>query len=156
MASPTPGFVKNMIRRSLREVVDPSPTKKEEQKIWDFFISECAYCGKHLKKNYKEGHIDHLTPASLGGSNDISNRVLSCPSCNEKEKLKMPWKKFLIQKNPDEKVESLRREKIIKWQRMNQRPALHKNTLDKIESLSNEVAEFYDKRLVLAKKIRNH
>jgi len=28
MPAPTPGYVKNMICRSLREIVDPSPTKK--------------------------------------------------------------------------------------------------------------------------------
>ncbi len=87
MPAPTPGYVKNMIRRSLRETIDPSPTKKEETRIWDFFNSECAYCGKKLRKINKEGHIDHLVPSALGGANHISNRVLSCADCNEKEKL---------------------------------------------------------------------
>ncbi len=37
MPAPTPGYVKNMIRRSLREIVDPSPTKKDEEGIWKYF-----------------------------------------------------------------------------------------------------------------------
>jgi len=73
MPAPTPGYVKNIVRRSLREIVDPSPSKKDE---------------------YKEGHMDHLVSSSVGGSNQISNRVLSCASCNEKEKLDMPWEQF--------------------------------------------------------------
>ena len=36
-----PGYVRNMIRRSLREIVDPSPTKQDEERIWEFFNSEC-------------------------------------------------------------------------------------------------------------------
>ena len=87
MPAITPGYVKNVIRRSLREIVDPSPTKEDEERIWKFFNSECAYCGKPLSKLQKQGHIDHLVPSSLGGPNHISNRVLSCATCNDAEKL---------------------------------------------------------------------
>ena len=154
MPAPRPGYVKNMIRRSLREVVDPSPTKKDEERIWEFFNSECAYCGKRLSKAHKEGHIDHLVSAAIGGSNDISNRVLSCATCNEKEKLDMPWESFLIQKNSDKSIASRRKEKILKWQSVHKQSTIKKETLDKIESLSTEVAEFYDERVSLARKLR--
>jgi len=93
-----------MIRRSLREIVDPSPTKEEEKKIWNFFNNECAYCGKPVRKLNKEWHIDHLFPASLGGANHISNRVLSCATCNEAEKLDGAWREFIIRKNQDPAV----------------------------------------------------
>ena len=113
MPAPTPSYVKNIIRRSLREVVDPSPSKKDERKIWEFSNFECAYCGKKLRKEHKEGHIDHLVTSSLGGSNYISNRVLSCASCDEKEKLDMSGEKFLIQKNPNQNLLTKRKEKIL-------------------------------------------
>lgn len=155
MPAPTPGYVKAMIRRSLREIVDHSPTKREEQKIWEFFDSKCAYCGKKLSKSHKEGHIDHLVSASLGGANDISNRVLSCSTCNEKEKLNMPWEKFLSQKNPDKIISSRLKERILQWQRTHKKPSLKKETLEKIESLCNEVVEFYDERVRLTRKLSN-
>jgi CRISPR/Cas system Type II protein with McrA/HNH and RuvC-like nuclease domain len=155
MPAPTPGYVKNMIRRSVREIVEPSPTKKDEQKIWDFFGSGCAYCGKKLNKGYKEGHIDHLVSSSLGGSNHISNRVLSCANCNEKEKLDMPWEKFLTQKNPDKSIASRRKDKILKWLSMHKTVIIKKEILDEIESLSNEVVDFYDKNVKLARQLRN-
>lgn len=64
MPAPTPAYVKNIIRRSLREVVDPSPSKAEVKQIWEFFDSKCVYCGKELHKEKKEGHIDHLVSSS--------------------------------------------------------------------------------------------
>lgn len=69
---------------------------------------KCFYCGKKLipdgeyKKYttqiYQGGEIlytpidgydfptiDHVQPLSRGGSNDISNAVLCCPTCNHKK-----------------------------------------------------------------------
>ncbi|WP_415791895.1 RNA-guided endonuclease IscB, partial [Deinococcus saxicola] len=37
----------------------------------------CAYCGKEGRE------VEHLTPRSRGGTNRISNLVLSCQACNE-------------------------------------------------------------------------
>jgi len=155
MPAQKPGYVKNMIKRSLREIVDPSPTEKDEQRIWAFFNSECAYCGKRLSKARKEGHIDHLVSSALDGTNHISNRVLSCATCNEKEKLDMPWEKFLTQKNPDKITASRRGGKILEWQGMHNKTTVKKETLDKIRSLGNEVVEFYDEKVRLARKLRN-
>jgi len=36
----------------------------------------CRYCGK------RAAQVDHLLPQSLGGSNELSNLVASCRSCN--------------------------------------------------------------------------
>src|SRR5207253_6627151 len=115
MPKTTIGYAKNIIRRALRELVDHSPSKQEVTLIWEFFESTCAYCGIHLSRKDQEGHIDHLVAASLGGSNHVSNRVLSCANCNEKEKLDQPWEQFLRHKNPNAKVFSQRRAKILEW-----------------------------------------
>lgn len=40
--------------------------------------NKCYYCGKELIS----WHQDHKTPLSRGGSDDISNIAISCPSCN--------------------------------------------------------------------------
>lgn len=43
----------------------------------------CLYCGASLKDAAPaEIHLDHLTPRSQGGTNDASNLVTSCRSCN--------------------------------------------------------------------------
>ncbi len=154
MPAPTPSYVKNIIKRSLREIVDPSPNKKDTQKIWEFFNSECAYCGKKIKE-HKEGHIDHLVSSSSGGSNYISNRVLSCASCNEKEKLDMPWENFLIQKNPNKNLLVKRKEKILHWQKLHKKTSLNKATIDKIEKIGKEVAALYDKKIKMVRNLKN-
>ena len=154
MPAPTPGYVRNMIRRSLREIVDPSPRKNDEQKIWEYFNSECAYCGKKVRKEYKEGHIDHLVSSSCGGSNRISNRVLSCASCNEKEKLDMPWEQFLKQKCLSKQTESKRKEKILRWQKTHNGFTLSKETLDKIESFAGDATSYYSEKVKQARNLR--
>jgi CRISPR/Cas system Type II protein with McrA/HNH and RuvC-like nuclease domain len=154
MPAPTPGYVKNMIRRSLREVVDPSPSKKDEQRIWEFFNSECAYCGKKIHKENKEGHIDHLISCSKSGSNQINNRVLSCASCNEKEKLDMHWEEFLAQKNPNKNIFIKRKEKILAWKKLHKQVELNENVLEKIESIGNEVAVYYEEKIKVARELQ--
>jgi CRISPR/Cas system Type II protein with McrA/HNH and RuvC-like nuclease domain len=154
MPAPTPGYVKNMIHRSLREIVDPSPTKEDEERIWKFFDCECAYCGKPLRKLKKEGHIDHLFPASLGGTNHISNRVLSCATCNEAEKLDGAWQEFLLRKNQDPEVVRTRVARIHEWQKLNGEPVLDKNKLREIERLSESAAAYYDVKVKEARRLR--
>lgn len=155
MPVPTPGYVKNIIRRSLREIIDPSPKKKDEQIIWDYFDSQCAYCGKKLQKGRKEAHIDHLVSASCGGANQICNRVLSCSICNEKEKLDKPWEEFLTQKCADKRITAERKAKILKWQTMHKESSVGKDAISKIKSLADDVALYYDEKIKQARNLRN-
>jgi len=154
MPAPTPGYVKNMIRRSLREIIDPSPTKDDVEKIWRFFDSKCTYCGKPLNKLKKEGHIDHLFPASLDGPNHISNRVLSCAACNEAEKLDGDWQEFILRKNQDTEVVRTRVARIREWQKLNGKPVLDKDKLREISRLSDLTAEYYDVQVEKARRLR--
>lgn len=41
---------------------------------------ECAYCGSNIED--AKMTLDHLTPYSLGGSNDQTNLVTCCHRCN--------------------------------------------------------------------------
>ena len=41
---------------------------------------KCQYCGR--KGPEVSLHVDHKTPASLGGSNDMDNLVTACSECN--------------------------------------------------------------------------
>ena len=49
----------------------------------------CYYCGRLLYSSFDNDiHIDHMTPISRGGSNEISNIALSCATCNLKKHAK--------------------------------------------------------------------
>lgn len=49
------------------------------QSINDGYVL-CAGCGREMEPPFME--LDHVTPNSDGGSNDISNRILLCRPCN--------------------------------------------------------------------------
>jgi 5-methylcytosine-specific restriction endonuclease McrA len=49
----------------------------------------CQYC--FGKKNINDLTIDHIQPRSKGGTDDHSNRVLACRSCNCKKGSFTPW-----------------------------------------------------------------
>jgi hypothetical protein len=85
--------------------------------LWEFFGSACAYCGGPLKRGQREGHVDHLVPTTDGGVNHISNRVLSCATCNGDEKLDRPWLEFLGEKVKDRSLVNKRRKRIEAWMR---------------------------------------
>jgi CRISPR/Cas system Type II protein with McrA/HNH and RuvC-like nuclease domain len=153
MPAPTPGFVKNMIGRSFKELVDPSPTKKDKRRIWEFFASKCAYCGKELDKNKKEGHIDHLVSSSVGGPNHVSNRVLSCASCNEEEKLDKDWRGFLLAKVADKQLAETRKSKIVEWQKQNAFIGVRKALMKEIDSAIHAVVNVYDQKVRHIRKL---
>lgn len=44
----------------------------------------CLCCSKQMTLSSKL-HVDHLTPASQGGSNDASNLILLHPACNREK-----------------------------------------------------------------------
>ena len=48
----------------------------------------CYYC--KIKIAWGDHHVEHVVPLARGGSNDISNIVISCPTCNLKKHDKLP------------------------------------------------------------------
>lgn len=50
--------------------------------------ARCYYCHIKVGNDY---HVDHVVPLSRGGSNDPSNIVIACPSCNTAKRDKMPY-----------------------------------------------------------------
>lgn len=47
----------------------------------------CWYCQESIAEEY---HIEHRVPLARGGSNDPSNLVLACPSCNLSKGARLP------------------------------------------------------------------
>ena len=108
----TSGYAKNTMRRALRAVIDREPSASEIAKLWEYFGSACAYCERPLSRGNREGHVDHLIS---GGTNHISNRVLSCPACNGDEKRDEDWLVFLQKKTLGQQIFRARRNRIESW-----------------------------------------
>jgi len=51
---------------------------------------KCYYCRVKIKNHTSAYHIEHVIPLSRGGTNDMSNIVLACPSCNLSKSNKLP------------------------------------------------------------------
>ena len=55
-------------------------TKEIRERVHAKYGGYCAYCGTLLQ--YKDMQVDHLHPVQKGGSNELSNLMPSCRSCN--------------------------------------------------------------------------
>lgn len=53
--------------------------------VWDKTGGKCWYCGKQTTP-WKNFCIDHFTPKSNGGSDELENLVPSCYVCNSSKK----------------------------------------------------------------------
>ena len=54
--------------------------KKIRIALYEKYNHKCAYCGCDLE--YKDMQVDHATPLRIGGSDDVSNYMPACRSCN--------------------------------------------------------------------------
>ena len=54
-----------------------------KQRLMRHQRSKCAYCGHRFSAHYFE--IDHMDPATYGGSNDESNLQVLCGPCNRRK-----------------------------------------------------------------------
>ena len=58
-------------------------SKATRQKVYEKYDGRCAYCGEKIE--YKNMQVDHFIPKrgySEEGSDDISNLMPSCRTCN--------------------------------------------------------------------------
>lgn len=77
-------------------------TTEQRRILFTLFNGQCPLCGKVGSPSYTNGytgylddkgelfHIDHIIPISFGGTNDITNLQIICPSCNRKKKESLP------------------------------------------------------------------
>ncbi|QPB43420.1 HNH endonuclease [Rodentibacter haemolyticus] len=64
------------------EIAGGSYTEQEISILRNKLNDMCRFCGKSLNGG---GDIEHLTPISRGGSNNINNLTLSCHKCNKEK-----------------------------------------------------------------------
>src|SRR3954468_22776241 len=117
MAATSVSAAKNRMARAVESILDPWPASTEP--IWDFFGSECAYCGVKLVKGERLGHIDHATS---NAGNHLGNLVLACSVCNGDEKRDVDWRDFLDQKVSDPALRQERTWRIERWQTLHPKP----------------------------------
>jgi len=140
----TLGKAKNHLKRALREIIDPSPSQTELDSLWAYFKGCCAYCGRQLRREAREGQLDHLETSTGGGCSAIGNRVLSCGPCNGDERREIPWREFLRVKCADEKLHSLRSRLIEGWQSANPTPPVAEHLVTAMQSAYKEISEAID------------
>jgi hypothetical protein len=107
----TPSQVKNLMRRSLRLLIDPDPQPEDRTRCIEFFGHACAYCCEPIER----GDLDHLMSAARGGRNHISNRVFACKRCNAEQKRDKDWDDFLAEICGRGAVYDARRARILEW-----------------------------------------
>ena len=108
-------MAKNKMERCFNAILDPHPTTREVDSLWEYFEHQCAYCGADLMRKDRNGHLDHLKPVSDGGTNSIYNHALSCATCNGDEKREEEWGAFLERKAEDLLALPQRRQKVLDW-----------------------------------------
>ena len=117
MASTSVPAAKNRMARAVESILDPWPPSMLP--IWEYFGSECAYCGVKLVKGERLGHIDHATSKA---GNQMGNLVLACSVCNGDEKRDMDWRAFLEVKVGDATLREKRIARIENGRRFIRRP----------------------------------
>ena len=111
--APVTGIVEELVKFDAQKLQNPeiSGTEYQQGTLFEYEVREyllekfgrrCVYCGaENVPLN-----IDHVVPKARGGSNRISNLVLSCVNCNQK-KDSQPVEVFL--KNRPEVLDRIKR-----------------------------------------------
>lgn len=111
--APVTGIVEEFVKFDTQKLQNPEISGIEYQQgtLFEYEVREyllekfgrkCVYCGaENVSLN-----IDHVVPKARGGSNRISNLVLSCVNCNQK-KDSQPVEVFL--KNRPEVLDRIKR-----------------------------------------------
>jgi hypothetical protein len=116
-----PAWLKNISRRVLWAALEKDITKIDREAMVEHFEAQCAYCGDALPERW---HADHLLAVDKGGSHHRSNRVPSCPRCNEIEKQEKEWLEFLTFKcDSDAVLLDARTRRITAWKERHSPPS---------------------------------
>lgn len=151
----SPSQARNAIKRCLKGLIDPAPSKKGIQQLWEHFNHRCAYCGISLEKASRKAHKDHLIAEADGGSNGLSNLVLSCGRCNGDEKLDLDWQQFLKMKcGNDQETYQERLETIENWISKNGGPVQLTNAqLQAIDAAYQRINKVFSECVVSLREI---
>lgn len=86
-ANPERGRYKSNLYRARKCNAEGTHTVDDIKAQYKRQKGKCFWCGVKVGKIF---HVDHVVPLSRGGSNDVSNLVVACPTCNLSKHNRMP------------------------------------------------------------------
>ncbi len=72
-------LIENAKRRARKLAAEGNFTAEDIKNLYATQGGRCYYCSVEIEGGY---HIEHMTPLSRGGRNDVSNICLACAPCN--------------------------------------------------------------------------
>lgn len=87
IAHPEKHAAKERRRRASKLSAEGSHTAADVTAQYARQNGRCYYCHAKVGDKY---HVDHVVPLSRGGSDDPSNLVIACPTCNLRKHDKLP------------------------------------------------------------------
>lgn len=134
----SPSQAKNQMGRALDTILDRLPPTNEQ--IRKYFEAQCAYFGTTLKRDDRNGHIDHVI---AGGGNHLGNLVLACSPCNGDGKREMSGLDFLNLNVRDPALYEDRHTKICRWMIMHPAPS-QETRAPAVETKIGEIRQLID------------
>ena len=85
--------IRGRIRSAKRRQITGSHLSiKTIRNLLEQYKYKCYYCNTNINHKEKNSyHIDHYIPIAKGGTNDVENLVISCPTCNMSKGAKDPF-----------------------------------------------------------------
>lgn len=140
-----PAQARNAIKRALYGILYPYPSKAQINRVWEFFESHCAYCGKLLNRDRREGHLDHLTSVTRNASAHRPVFVLACGECNGDQKREKDWETYLTEIDRPPKDIAARRVKILEWAAMADGLPIDSNIAEQVEQHTESALAAFNK-----------
>ncbi|PKR76809.1 HNH endonuclease [Halalkalibacillus sediminis] len=85
----------NYLLDKVESIAKRSSLKPFEKVLLHHFEASCFYCGKDLSNRNRKTEVDHFIPWSFVQSDQIWNLVLSCRTCNNNKRAKLPHDQYL-------------------------------------------------------------
>lgn len=91
-------FYRRPDQRAKRNAINREWRRRKRLRIYERDDFTCVYCCTRFE--FKQLTIDHKYPQALGGSDDDSNKVTCCWSCNRRKGMKT-YEQFMAIMQPD-------------------------------------------------------
>lgn len=86
-------------------IIVQSVKKSLRLQVYEKYNQHCAYCGNLIQ--YDEMKVDHFIPQKIGGTDELSNLMPSCQTCNHYKDAHNIHKFRSIMKNIHKKLQKL-------------------------------------------------